>query len=153
LREDLAEAGAESDTITGLDQILANEAAVVISTAPTTEGKVARKASRSQSQEAIRAEISKDAGALVALEAAHAEMASRGVSLDRVKKLNEAAEELRGKLSARVAKKGAAKGVTTAEHDAVIAQRKRWASSYRILALAGAANSTIQRLLDGAAKA
>lgn len=151
-RHDLEEAGASADTLKAIDQILLNETAVIISTAATQEGKPVRKAAHSQSQEDVRAEISKDAAALVALDAAHAELAERKVSLDRMKKLFAAAEALRGKLSTRVAKKGAAKGVTTSEHAAVSAQRKRWGSAYGVLALAGEANSTIQGLLDAGAK-
>ncbi len=152
VRHDLVDAGAPAVTLKALDQILLNETAVIISTAATQEGKPARKAARSASQEDVRAEISKDAAALVTHDAAHSELGDRGVSLARMKKLFEDAEELRGKLSTRVAKKGAAKGVTASEHDAVSAQRKRWGSCYGVLAQAGEADSTIQGLLDAGAK-
>ncbi|MBI4612396.1 MAG: hypothetical protein HY720_02190 [Planctomycetes bacterium] len=153
VRYDVATAGADSDTVKSLDTILRNEAAVVIRTVTKEEGKPARKAVPSQSQEAVRAEIAKDAGALEELKSAHAALAGRGVSLERIAKLRVAAEGLSGKLATRTAKKGARKDVTKAEHAAVTAQRERWGSCYGILAQAGAANSSIQKLLDDAAKA
>ncbi len=151
VRGDIARAKTDNDTVKALDKILVNEASVVVRSAPTKEGKTERKASPSRSQEALRAEIAKDAVALQQLRPAHAPLSARKVSAERLRKLRTDAEALSGKLSARTVKKGARKAVTRLEQDAAGAQSECWSSCYRVLALAGAADSRIEALLKEAA--
>lgn len=152
-RLDLVEAGADEDTLKGIDRILVNESAVVIRTIEAQEGQKSRKAVKSLAQEAVRAEIAKDTAALLDLDDAHAALTDRGITTKEIGDLNKRAEALSGKLASRAAIRGAGKAATKGERQAAAAQSDRWEASYRALALAGRNNPGIQSLLDEAAKA
>ncbi len=157
-RADLARSAAPADVIAALDGILANEATVVVQTpaAPAAaapgEPPPRRRAVRSHSQEALRAEIEKDARALAALGGARAALEARGVTAARLGALGDAARALAGRLSDRATKKGAARGATRDEREAVTAQKERWGASYRLLAQVGAADARVAALLREAAR-
>lgn len=150
VRQDFEDAG-DSALVGTLEQILKNEAVVTVKTVQQ-DGKPTRKVSRSVSTEALRAEITKDAKALVALKAAHKALAKRTVSLARLQKLQAAAEELAGKLADRATKKGAQRTATAAKSDAVERQAKRWGAAYRVLAMVGQADARVAELLKEAAR-
>lgn len=143
---------APSDLVSALDRILVNEAQVIVRTVEKEDGKKAREAARSTSQEALRAEIAKDAAALVALTAAHAALAERKVSLVRLHKLKDDADALAGKLAARATKKGAGKVATGMRAEAEKAQSAKWSSCYRILAKVGQVDQRVDALLKEAAR-
>jgi hypothetical protein len=138
-RRDLGKAGASIDTLRAVDQILVNEAEVAIRTTVTADGKKTRKAVKKASQEALRAEIAKDARALLALSAIHPALANRKVDAPR--------------LAAMVATaKGAQKSATSAMHDAVSEQKLVWAACYRLLAALGSENAGVAQLLTEASR-
>jgi hypothetical protein len=152
VRRDLEQGGADHDTLAALDGILVNEAQVVIHTEALPDGSKGRKASRSASQEALRAEIAKDAAALLALEAAQKALTKRKVTKARLQKLKEGADELAGKLAERAVKKGEAKAKTAAKVDAADAQSSAWNACYRLLALVGQKDTRVAQLLREAAR-
>ena len=149
---DLRVAEAGPDLIAAVEKILANEAEVSIRTLTGADGKKKKKVSRSISQEALRAEIAKDAAALLDLKEIHAQLHKRRVEPDRLSRLQEDATELSGKLAERVSKKGAGKASTNDERQAVAAQSERWRASYRILAHVGHQDARIASLLKDAAR-
>lgn len=153
VRSDLVRGGAGPEVVAGIDQIIKNEVPVRIVATKTAAGTVSKKATRTQSFEAIRAEIQKDAGALRALKEAAAAFERRKVNDERLAALEKAAAALSGKLGEKVTKKGAAKAATAAEHAAVAAQKQAWASSYRLLADLGRADARVALLLKDAARA
>jgi hypothetical protein len=108
--------------------------------------------SRSTSTEALRAEIAKDAKALIASKAAHKALTKRTVSVARLEKLQAGAEELAGKLAERATKKGASRTATAAKSDAVERQSKRWGATYRVLAMVAQADARVAELLKEAAR-
>jgi hypothetical protein len=134
-----------------LEQILKNEATVTVKTVQQ-EGKTKRSVSRSTSTEALRAEIAKDAKALIACKDAHKALAKRKVPVARLDKLRAGAEELAGKLAERATKKGAQRTATAAKSDAVQRQAKRWGAAYRLLAMVGQADARVGELLKEAAR-
>lgn len=150
-RGDLARADAPKDVLTALDQIMVNEAQVVIVSVPQEDGGKKRRATASESQEALRAEIARDAKALLSLTAAHQALGRRKVGEPRLTKLRDDAEALSGKLAERAAKKGAAKAATSAKSDSVKDQSQRWAECYRLLALTGQRDERVAQLLKEAA--
>ena len=152
VRSDLARAHASAEALKEMDRILKDEAALTVQTVTLPDGKKSRSARRSRAQEAVRAEIARDAGALLALRAATAPLAARGVPAGRLQRLKTAAEALSGRLGERTSKKGAAKGATKAEKEAVAAQSAVWSAHYRILAQAAEANEMIRSLLKDAAR-
>lgn len=145
---DLRREDAPADVIVAVEQIVENEVPVRVITGPA--GK--RRVRRSESQEAVRAEIQKDAAALAGLEGAHAALARRKVDLTRLKKLETEAGALTGQLGERAARKGAAKAATQAEREAVRAQKQIWGAVYRLLAAVAADEPAIQHLLAEAAR-
>lgn len=153
VRGDLARAGAPKDVVTALDQVLVNEAQVVIVSVPQEDGGKKRRATASESQEALRAEIARDAKALLALTAAHQALGRRKVDEPRLTGLRDAAEALSGKLAERATKKGAAKAATSAKSDSVKDQSQRWGECYRLLALTGQRDERVAQLLKEAALA
>jgi hypothetical protein len=67
VRHDLEKALAPVEVMTAVDKIIVNEAEVSIRTVLDKDGKAKKKARKSASQEALRAEIAKDARALLNL--------------------------------------------------------------------------------------
>jgi hypothetical protein len=136
-----------------------SEAEVMIKTAtdkdgkPVTgeDGKPKKVAVKRVSQEALRAEIAKDARSLKGLSAIQPVLAKRKVDGPRLDKLLASAEALAGKLADRATTKGGGKQATSAVHDAVSAQKKVWAACYRLLAALGRENSSVAQLLAEAA--
>jgi len=150
VRGELVRGGGADELVTRLDDILANEAPLTVKTTIADGGEKARKATRAMSQEALRAEIAKDAGAILALPAVHGALAERRVGTDRLSSLMAAAEELSGKLAARASAKGAGKTATQIEREAISVQRAVWGGSYRILAMLGAEDTRVRSLLGEA---
>jgi hypothetical protein len=151
VRQDLEDAG--NVPLSGaLEQILKNEAVVTVKTVQQ-EGTTKRKVSRSTSTEALRAEIAKDAKALVACTDAHQALTARNVPVARLEQLRAGADELAGKLAERATKKGAQRTATAAKSDAVQRQARRWGAAYRVLAMVGQADARVAELLKEAARA
>jgi hypothetical protein len=151
VRGDLGE-GAPHELVSAIDRILVNEAQVIVRTVEKEDGKKARQATRSTSQEALRTEIAKDAAALIALTAVHAALAERRVDLARLDKLKSDADALAGKLAVRATKKGASKAATGLRADAAKGQSAKWSACYRILAMVGQEDQRVATLLQEAAR-
>jgi hypothetical protein len=151
-RRDLVKAGASIDTLSAVDRILVNEAEVAIRTSVAADGKKIKKAVKKASQEALRAEIAKDARALLALTAIHPVLANRKVDAARLGAMVATAESLAGKLAERASAKGAQKSATSAMHDAVSEQKLVWAACYRLLAALGSENAGVAQLLTEASR-
>ena len=151
-RRDLVKAGASISTLSAVDQILVNEAEVAIRTTVTADGKKARKAVKKASQEALRAEIAKDARALLALTAIHPALANRKVDAARLGAMVATAGSLAGKLAERATAKGAQKSATSAMHTAVSEQKVVWGACYRLLAALGSENAGVAQLLTEASR-
>jgi hypothetical protein len=151
VRQDFEDAG-DTALARALEQILKNEAVVRVKTVQQQDGKTKRTVSRSTSTEALRAEIAKDAKALVALKAAHKALAKRKVAVARLEKLQAGAEELTGKLAERATKKGAKRTATAAKSDAIDRQAKRWGAAYRVLSMVAQADARVAELLKEAAR-
>ncbi|HEX2568563.1 MAG TPA: hypothetical protein VH877_03315 [Polyangia bacterium] len=163
--KDLREANAPVDVVHGIRQVLLNESERVLlpvaGGSEPDEGKPEegesdepkpRRSVRSQSKEAVRAEIQKDMGLLIQLEAVHPALAERKVELQRLKDIHSLAQSLSGHLSTRTARKGAAKGTTRSLRSLVAEQRREWGTIYRLLALAGRADPRIAELLASTRK-
>lgn len=151
VRLDLARAGTDKAILDEVDRILANETATVIQIVEK-DGTKKRRVNRAQGMEPIRAEIQKDATDLIALKQVHSALAGRKVDLKRLKKLEQDATGLTGKLANTAEKKGAAKDATQTVRDAVAVQKERWAAVYRILAAAAQKDAGIRQLLKEAAR-
>jgi len=151
-RRDLQREGAAQEVLTEVERILVNEAQIVILTVAQGDGSKKRKAARSASQEALRAEIARDAKALVELGDAHKALAKRKVTKARLVALAEAADALSGKLAERTAKKGDGKAKTLAKAGAIAEQTGAWGACYRLLALAGQKDERIAALLKEAVR-
>lgn len=145
---DLESAGADSETLASIEKILADETHVTFR--PAKDG-AKKRAVKSARQEAVRAEIQKDAAALLALTASHDALAKRKVTKARLEALRTVAEGLAGKLADRSAAKGAGKDATKAVREAVQDQKRVWSGCYRILALVGQADERVRNLLAEAA--
>jgi hypothetical protein len=150
VRQDFEDAG-NADLAGTLERILKNEALVTVKTVQQ-EGRPKRTVSRSTSTEALRAEVAKDAKALVECKAAHKALAKRKVSVERLATLQAGAEELAGKLADRATKKGASRTTTTAKSDAIERQSRRWGAAYRVLAMVAQADARVAELLKEAAR-
>ena len=140
------------ELIAQLDAILKDEARVTVRTTTFEDGSTVKKQQASRAQEAVRAEIERDASSLIALTEAHAELAARRVDVARLTRLRDRAAALAGKLATRSEKKGGAKGSTKAEHDAVNRQNLRWEGTARTLTLAAERHDGIAQLLKDAAR-
>jgi hypothetical protein len=114
-RLDLENAGADAKVLTAIDKIIKNEAEFTVTVTDGASGK-SRTARRSGGQEAVRAEVEKDARALVDLTGAHAALKARQVDVARLNKLAASAQALHGKLSSRAARKGAAVDLWRSQH-------------------------------------
>jgi hypothetical protein len=160
VRRDLQRAGATEKTLSALDRILENEAQVTLSPAPvpaadakatpggTTRG---RKARRSQSQEAIRAEIARDAAGLLSIKEAHAGLSKRGVSVKRLGALAEAAAALSASLAGRAETRGQGEAATASLSEIVTQQRLAWGACYRLLTAVASQDDRVRLLLTEAA--
>jgi hypothetical protein len=150
VRAEMARNGGSEDLVVKLGDILKNEATLTVKVAADETGEKKRKASRSASQEALRAEIAKDAGALLELDEAREALTERRVDANRLTALKASADKLAGLLATRAAAKGASKTATKAEREAVSLQRDVWGASYRILAALGAKDARVKSLLSEA---
>jgi hypothetical protein len=147
--------GGESELVAKLEQILVNEAELSVKitvekTDEEGEGKKKRTVRRSAGQEALRAEIAKDAAALIALDEAEAALSERMVTKERLTALRNAADSLAGLLAKRSTVKGAAKTATKSEYDSSALQRKVWGGTYRILNALGQKDERVRSLLKEA---
>lgn len=151
-RRDLVKASAPAEIVKAVDRILINEAEVLIKTATDKDGKARKVAVKRVSQEALRAEIAKDARALSALTEVHPTLAQRKVDKTRLDNLAAAADALSGKLADRAAAKGDRKQATSAMHDAVAEQKAAWGACYRLLAALGREDPRVAALLAEAVR-
>ena len=151
-RRDLAKAGASIGVLSAVDQILVNEAEVAIRTTVEPDGKKSKKAVKRASQEALRAEIAKDARALLDLAAIHPALAKRKVDAPRLGAMVATSRSLAGKLAERASAKGAQKSATSAMHGAVSEQKQVWGACYRLLAALGNEDARVAQLLAEAAR-
>ena len=148
IRGDIARSGESTELVTKLDDILANEAPLTVKVIVDEQtGATTRKRRRSMAQEALRAEIAKDAGALIDLIEVHGALAERRVDVRRLSALREAAEKLAGLLADRATARGAGRSATQAEQEATARQRDVWGASYRLLAALGAKDERVRSLL------
>ena len=131
--EDLIDSGAPVEVVEAMRRVLADETAVHIKTVKGEGDAVVKKARKNRSQEAIRAEIWKDANALIENAALAAAMATRRVSADRLTALRTAAGLLEHRLSKTTLDKAARKAATAAENAAVKDQAKRWGAVLGLL--------------------
>jgi hypothetical protein len=154
VRLDLLQAKAPAELVQSVEHIIRNEAPVLYRQEPATEGAQVkkRKAVQSVSHEALRAEIHKDAVALLGLTAAHAALKRRGVTTARLGQLRDDAQALSSELGDRATKKGASRGVTESLRAAVADQKAVWSACYRLLATAAQQDTRIHQLLKEATK-
>jgi hypothetical protein len=143
----LKDVAGDAATVAALKQILVNEAPVVI----TTTASGAKKSRKSTSHEALRAEIDRDASALLALQPAAAALAARKVDAARLTKLQADAHALSGKLAVSTTQKGAKKAATQATYQAVAEQKLAWQAAYRLLHLVGVRDARVAALLKESA--
>jgi len=132
LRAELTNAG-EKDNLKRLNGIIASEVETTFTTTDAGEGKTAKKARRVRTQEAIRAEISRDAKSLLDFTAIASRLAARRVDAARLTALKRCADELAGKVADRIATAAERKEMTVKEQAAVAAQNLHWTSSRRLL--------------------
>lgn len=160
VHRDLTRAGATEKTLQALDRILLNEAQVTLSPAPLPAGdepspaggaRRPRKARRSGGQEAIRAEIARDAAALLALKEAHTALGKRGVPVKRLQALGAAAAALTESLASRAESRGQGQAATKSLGQAVAQQRSAWGACYRLLAAVAMQDERVRQLLTEAA--
>lgn len=153
VRFDLESAKAPIEVVSAVDRIIVNEAEVAIRTVASAEGtSKKKKAVKRVSQEALRAEMAKDARALLDLPAIRAPLEKRRVDAARLSAMIALAESLSGKLAERATAKGAQKMATAAMHDAVAAQKRVWGACYRLLAAVGGEDARVDQLLAEAAR-
>jgi hypothetical protein len=149
---DLETANAPADLRAAVKKILVNEAAVVMTSVPKDDGTTKKVAVKSKSQEALRAEIRKDAEAILALPALLDALSKRKVTKARIQALSDGADALAGKLATRSVKQGAGKDATSQVAAAVREQSRVWSACYRILMLLGNRDERVRSLLAPAAK-
>lgn len=152
VKGDLVFEQADAGIVSKVEKILVNEAELSVATVQDEAGNKKRKTRRTASQEAIRAEVEKDAGELAGFADIHKALAARGVTEERIKNLKQASSGLKDALATRTVKKGGAQTSTGEEHQAVEQQRLRWGTSYRLLAALGAENPSVAALLKEAAR-
>lgn len=111
----MVEAGATPEVLEQVDAILKDETQISVRTTTLADGSTQKKRQASKAQEATRAEIERDASALIELTEIHAGLGQRRIDLARLTQLRDRARALSGKLAKRSEKKGAAKGVTKSE--------------------------------------
>ena len=161
---DLERAKAPKELVAAVGRILVNEAQQVVvkpgkpgkkegksgkASDPADAGNSGKEARRlhSAAREAQRAEIEKDAVALLALKGALPALAKRKVDKKRLDRLRDDARSLSGAFAKRDVKKGAAKEATTAIRDAVADQKQLWAACRRLLAALARENPSVAALL------
>ncbi len=152
IRGDLTAERAATTIIQRLDDIIKNEAQVTVTIEEKADGTVKRKASRKVSQEALRAEIEKDAAALAEFSEIGARLRARRCDRARLDALRETSRSLSGKLGDRVVKKGSAKVATKEETEMVAAQRLKWGSVYRLLSAVANEDQRVASLLHEAGR-
>jgi len=146
---DLEREKAPNDQLKRLKGIIANEAQIAVRTFEQ-DGVKKKRAVKMLSHEAVRAEIERDAKALLEFEAIKDRLAARTVSPERLKGLQDRAAALTGKLSDRVGKKNVAKNTTKAERDAVARQSQRWVACFRVFGALAQVNGTVRDMLKPA---
>jgi hypothetical protein len=144
---------AQRDVLTRIDSILKNEAETGFSTEEIAgaDGKPATKrtARRVASQEAVRAEIARDASALLAFNEVASALNARKVTKARLTKLQTDAAALSGALSSGALSAGEKKVATAQEGAAVNAQHALWVASSRLLYALSKEEPTVAELLVG----
>jgi hypothetical protein len=144
------------DLIAKLEGILSDETAVTVSVVEEKDkdGKTEKKkkVSKSEALEAIRAEIAKDASALVSFTEIHPKLIERRVTVERLNALKQRADGLSGLLADHESVKSEGKASTKTTYDAVEKQRVIWRGTYRILAALGRKDQRVRALLKDAAK-
>ncbi len=148
--------GASTDFLAKLAGILADETQVTVSVVEEKDAEgnseKKKKVKKSEAQEAIRAEIAKDAGALIGFTDAHERLTERRVTVDRLGALKQSADGLAGLLAERESAKGEGKSSTKNAHEAVALQSRIWQGTYRIFAALGRKDERVRALLKDAAK-
>lgn len=144
--------GAPKELITRLEEVIANRAAVIVTEdVPLDASKPAKKsAKRSESHESVRAEIERDATAILAFSEILNALKDRQWPVTRVTKLQTDARALSGKLGERAARKGAAKDASLKERQAVALQSSVWDSIYDLLASVARKDARVAVLLKEA---
>ena len=133
IRSALMREAADPSIIAAVEQVLENETPVHVKVVKGEDDKSIRSAMKRQSQEAIRAEIQKDATALLELTALTDRLAARGVTNERLTALRDSAIALIGQVDKSILSKAQRKEATAAESGAVRAQRQVWGGVYDIL--------------------
>jgi hypothetical protein len=149
----LKRANADKALLQRLADIIANHAETGIAEITLADGTKQKKAKKKLSQEAVRAEIERDAAALLAFPEISAALDARRVPRARLEKLRDDAMALGDKLGDRVAKKGASKAATKDIRAAVKAQSEAWGAAYTLLAMLGRENEQVRALLKDAVRA
>ena len=149
---DLVESKASPALVSEVEKIMVNEAEVFFKVRTDDKGAQKRVAVKRTTQEAVRAEIGKDARALLALAAVHPMLAERKWDKARLDKLAADADAMAGKLAERAYHKGSSKEATAAMRDAVAAQKKVWGGCYRLLAALARTSPQVAQLLSEAAR-
>jgi hypothetical protein len=147
---DMREAEAPTEAVGAVAQILNDETAVRQRLVEGEDGTIQRQVVRSRTREAIRAEIQKDAGALLALTTIHPALAERKVDQTRLTQLYNDAQALSGQFAERVVRKAEGVSATWSTRGAAAAQRRIWGSTFDILALAAKDDVRIRELLADA---
>lgn len=132
LHAELTLAG-DKESVQRLKAIMASEAETAFSLKDLGDGSQKKKARRLYSQEALRAEIVRDAQSLLDFTAIAPRLAARRVDAARLQALKTSAEALTGKVAARVASAAERKAATAKETAAVSAQRLHWGAVARLL--------------------
>ncbi|PZR17690.1 MAG: hypothetical protein DI536_05135 [Archangium gephyra] len=133
LRAELTNAG-DTANLKKLNAIIALEAQTAFSVEADEAGGTKKKKTRVQSQEAIRAEIARDAKSFLEFTEISANLAARKVDAARLQKLKADAEALTGKVEDKVAGASDRKIITAKEQEAVSKQSLHWSSAYPLLA-------------------
>jgi len=152
LLQEMRHHGAPSEQMTALERIITNEVAVVVDTVENEAGEKQRKVRTSATQEAIRQEIAQDAKALMDRKELHALLAERNVTVERLKKLADDTESIKGKLANRAVAKGSAAGTTVVKSEVVKVQSQWWKAAYGILAEMGRIDPRVAALLSEAVR-
>ena len=145
--QEMRDTGAPAAEMLPVEQILADETAVKLPLTEGEDGTRKRRAVRARTREAIRAEIQKDAGALLGLEAVHPALVERKVDQARLTKLYEDAQALSGQVAAKVVRKAEGLGATRSTRGAAAAQRRIWSSIFDIMSLAAEEDVRLRELL------
>jgi hypothetical protein len=150
VRVEQARNSAPAQLIGKLDGIIANEAELSVTVSVDDGGAKRRRVRKSKSQEALRAEIAKDARALLELSELRDALAERRVDGSRLEALRQSAEDLSGLLAVRSASKGVAKASVQAERDAVKRQGEIWKGCSRLLWALADKDERVRSLLQEA---